>query len=361
MLKLLKCTKCQSPLPPNRILCSCGHYNWDASEDGGETGPYKDESILLEDIVSSDVDRIQTGHWDDCFGTVENEQGEVINRGMVRGSTILIAGAPGAGKSTLFLGMAASVIQLFNEGEVLYLASEEQLPQIRARWDRLKLVSKRRLRFLDLRKGVTDITPILKNHKFILLLLDSLAAIADEAEVQIQICKVVKEYATYQHSPAVISHHVNKGEEIAGLMKLQHEVDTTATFFPIPEVIVDGEAVRELETRKNRNGRAWVRRYFNMTNRGLMPAEDPFPEGKGDEYIAEQERLAAEYEDDEPESEPNPRIRKKPKKAKKKNGKRKEASDESAGRDANGPEPGRGTRKRARKSKSNDGGDAANG
>jgi predicted ATP-dependent serine protease len=308
----MKCRVCDSELMPGKIKCACGAYNPQAA-DGAEPGLGEDESVLLEDIVSSDVDRIESGHWDECFGYVQNEDGTILSKGMVRGSTNLIAGAPGAGKSTLFLGIAQAIVNVFPAGEVLYLASEEDLPQIRSRANRMHIDGRRRLRFLDLRKGVSDITPILKRYKFMLLILDSLAAISEEAEVQIQVCKAVKQYATFQHAPAIISHHVNKGEEIAGLMKLQHAVDMTSTFFGDPAVMVEDpitgmkEAIREFETRKNRNGPAWVRRYFAMTARGLMPTPDPYPDGKEEEeYIEEEE--------EEPESEANPRISKKGKK-----------------------------------------------
>jgi predicted ATP-dependent serine protease len=86
------------------------------------------------------------------------------------------------------------------------------------------------------------------------------------------VCKIVKEFATMQHAPAMISQHVTKGDEIAGLMSLQHEVDATLTFFPDPERVdpESGEAPRMLETQKNRNGKAFVSVEFNMTKRGLV-------------------------------------------------------------------------------------------
>lgn len=311
-----RCSKCESKLPAGRILCNCGTYTLPGTNPDGTE--FKDESILFEDIVSADVDRMVTGHWDENFGAADLDDGTPGIPGIVRGSVNLVAGEPGAGKSTLFLQMAYAIIQAFPEGQCLYLASEEQLPQIKARGVRLKLDFKRRLRFLDLRKGVEDITNIMKSYPFIFMFLDSLAAIAEDNLTQIAICKTVKEYASFKHAGAVISHHVNKGDDIAGLKKLQHEVDATMTFFSLPEfqVIIGKdskgrdktEAVRELETRKNRNGNAWVRTYYAMTGKGLVPHDDPFgPDGKQgmDDYFTDN------GEDEEPESEPKP---KKPKK-----------------------------------------------
>lgn len=315
-----RCSKCDAKMPEGRILCDCGAYTLPGvNSDGTE---FKDESILFEDIVSADVDRMVTGHWDANFGSADLDDGTPGIPGIVRGSVNLVAGEPGAGKSTLFLQMAHSIIEKYPEGQCLYLASEEQLPQIKARGVRLKLDFKRRLRFLDLRKGVEDITNIMKNYPFIFMFLDSLAAIAEDNLTQIAICKTVKEYASFKHAGAVISHHVNKGDDIAGLKKLQHEVDATMTFFSLPEFQIDignkkTEAARELETRKNRNGNAWVRTYYAMTGKGLIPIDDPFgPEGKqaGDDYFTD------EGEDEEIEPEPKPKkSKKKPeKKAEKK-------------------------------------------
>jgi DNA repair protein RadA/Sms len=53
--------------------------------------------------------------------------------GIVPGAVILMAGAPGVGKSTLLLQIAASV------AGALYFSAEESLEQIRLRTNRLKL------------------------------------------------------------------------------------------------------------------------------------------------------------------------------------------------------------------------------
>src|SRR6185503_10678805 len=99
-----KCTKCRAFLVPGHILCSCGTWNPHAlDENGGDGGPFKDESVLFEDIMSADVDRMMTGSWDENFGTADKDDGTPGIPGIVRGSVNLVAGEPGAGKSTLFL------------------------------------------------------------------------------------------------------------------------------------------------------------------------------------------------------------------------------------------------------------------
>jgi DNA repair protein RadA/Sms len=265
----LKCPRCtNNTIPDGKNRCtSCGFWNWGVTV----TNEPGDGSILLEDITSSNVDRMITGPWDGCFGCVENEDGTDGPAGIVRGSSNMIGGSPGAGKSTLFLQMAMGVITNYKL-PVLYLSAEEQLPQIKARAERLKITGSRLLRFIDMRKGSADLGAVLKKYQFGMLILDSLRAITETDEGAIMVCKIVKEFATMQHAPAMISQHVTKGDEIAGLMALQHEVDATLTFFPDPERVdpESGEAPRMLETQKNRNGKAFVSVEFNMTKRGLV-------------------------------------------------------------------------------------------
>lgn len=266
------CRRCESKIAPGKSRCSdCGLWQWD---DGAVTEE-GDGSILLEDIISSNVDRMQTGPWDKCFGFAENEDGTDGPAGIVRGSANLIGGSPGAGKSTLFLQIAAGCVANYGL-PVLYLSAEEQLPQIKARAERMHVRSKRMIRFIDLRKGSANLGAVLAKYQFGLLILDSVKAVAESEEGAIEVCKVVKEFATIQHAPALLSQHVNKGNEIAGLMGLQHEVDGTYTFFP-DETRIDpdnGEAIRVLETLKNRNGRAFISADFEMTKFGLRFMED---------------------------------------------------------------------------------------
>lgn len=283
------CPRCDAIIKPKMNLCtSCGYW---CVSDAPTIGPADEEdgSILLEDIVSSDADRMMTGPWDICFGRLENENDDGPP-GIVRGSTNLIGGSPGAGKSTLFLQICRGVIVNY-QLPVLYLSAEEQLPQIKARADRMKITGNRLMRFVDLRKGNASLARILTRYKFGLLILDSVKALAETEEGAIEICKIIKEFATQQHAPALLSQHVTKEGAVAGLMALQHEVDGTYTFFPDTDRIdpVSGEAPRILETQKNRNGRAFVSAEFTMTKLGLVYIE---PENDDDEDDNDDEEAA---------------------------------------------------------------------
>jgi len=282
-----KCKKCENLIKDGKHCCTvCGMWQWDTTPEEEDDG-----SVLLEDIISSNVDRMTTGPWDICFGRVDTDD-DTGMPGIVRGSTNIIGGSPGAGKSTLFLQIANGVI--VNYGlPVLYLSAEEQLPQIKARAERMKIASNRLLRFIDLRKGSGNLAAVLTRYKFGLLILDSIKALAETDEGAIEVCKVVKEFATMQHAPALLSQHVTKDMALAGLMSLQHEVDATLTFFPDTDRIgEDGEAVRILETQKNRNGMAFVSTEFGMTKRGLVLITNPKDEEDEDEDEEDMEDVA---------------------------------------------------------------------
>jgi predicted ATP-dependent serine protease len=65
---------------------------------------------------------------------------------------------------------------------------------------------------------------------------------------------------------------------MAGVMTLQHHVDTTMTIEPDPDLIVEEEAVRVQDIMKNRFGRAFIQQEYVMTARGLkvyIPPEEP--------------------------------------------------------------------------------------
>lgn len=83
--------------------------------------------VRLADIASSSTVRISSGM---------PEFDALLGGGIVPGSLILIGGAPGAGKSTLVLQLAARLAGS-RDGPIVYVCGEESAAQTKLRADRL--------------------------------------------------------------------------------------------------------------------------------------------------------------------------------------------------------------------------------
>ena len=258
------CYRCGEELKPNRLRClSCGAFN--VSGDGIEGAEGSDKSIALCDVVSAEHDRVATGPWDICFG------GEGNNYGIVRTSVSLLGGSPGAGKSTLVLQIANQA-----DGEVIYIAAEEALPEIKSRADRLNLEHQKNIRMVSALSGAS-LNQVIESRptKPKMIIIDSLQGLVGEDDAsQLEICKLSKVYAVRLSCPFLVISHVTKADVLAGRLTLQHAVDTTMTFFPVPEMLGEnGEPLRMLDVMKNRFGAARVKCFFEMTGNGLEYTE----------------------------------------------------------------------------------------
>lgn len=260
----MKCIHCKFEVPKDRLQCpQCKKFQVAADPSASEFGQRK--GILLSDVVSSDVDRLKTGPWDEIFGA-SYKTGKT---GLTRSSVTLVGGLPGGGKSTWFLQIADAIPEQVN-AEVLYMTTEEPEEQIKARADRLQIKWQDRIRIVQCMSGETNIEEVIQLHRPGLLILDSVTGLAgeDNMEMQVKICMIMKVFCSKYKAPALVSSHVNKGGEIAGLEKLQHAVDETVTLFPEGE---GEDAPRVLHVDKNRNGRAFISYPMLMTAKGLVP------------------------------------------------------------------------------------------
>lgn len=218
-----------------------------------------DGSILMSKVTSAEYDRVKTGPWDIALGG-----------GLVKGNTILLGGMPGAGKSTLIQQMTVAYLKAMPVGEGMYIASEEALPALKERGDRLHVDVQDRIRLVDAMTGVADIGAILLSRKPIFIMIDSLNGIVgDDMAMSVELCRVLKKYSTVLQAPCIAVSHFNKDLDFAGLMALQHEVDALVTLD-----VDEGTGVRILEARKNRTGKTFVPVPFTMTEHGLVLFEE---------------------------------------------------------------------------------------
>jgi len=198
----------------------------------------------------------------------------VLGGGLVPGSVILLAGAPGIGKSTLMLQAAARLKE--SGGTVLYVSGEESVEQVRLRARRLGsgadgVVFLATTRLEDVQKAVEDATPDLLCVDSIQALTSDSLASAPGTVGQVRECAaVVHAAAKRRGTAACLIGHLTKSGAIAGPRTLEHLVDVVLVF--------EGQRSlghRILRGSKNRFGSVDEIAAFRMTEEGLAPVEDP--------------------------------------------------------------------------------------
>ncbi len=218
----------------------------------GSIGPRK-VTVRMSDIEAAEVERYICGPWDYCFGG-----------GVAKTGVHLIGGAPGAGKSTLSLQMADEFPSHVAEGEVLYVGAEETVKEIKARGSRLRMKNMHRIQLLPMNE-LEAFAPTMLSLKPIAVFLDSLPGFVTDPQEGLELCANLKSYAIELNAPMIVIDHINKDEDFAGLMKLQHAVDGTFTLFPIDK----DSPIRVFETIKNRYGPNARSSFFEMGEHGL--------------------------------------------------------------------------------------------
>jgi DNA repair protein RadA/Sms len=202
------------------------------------------------------------------------ELDRVFGGGIVPGSSSLLAGDPGVGKSTLLLQVAAAVAR--RHGNVLYATGEESTTQLKARSRRLGLDGQDV--YLLSSGNVADITSNIGSLQPALVVVDSVqtafhegAQSASGTVTQIRECAaILAETARRADAALLLAGHVTKDGSIAGPRVLEHMVDVVLQF--------DGDSAGELRFLhgvKNRFGATHEVGVFAMTGEGLDPVPDP--------------------------------------------------------------------------------------
>lgn len=258
------CAFCSHPYKQGVRVCPrCGHPANVLPK------PVSKVTQLLSEADDVPLERIPTGPWDACFGP---DNGRDPN-GIVKTSVALIGGKNGGGKSTLSL-MLSDIIAGMTKREVLYVCSEEDIPQVKDRAKRILVKNRNLIRGLSTLQNadaLMRLDSIIVQHQPCALILDSLTGLmGKDLAGQIELCKILKGYSSKLQFPAIVIDHVTKSEDFAGLEELQHTVDTTISLFPSDFDI----NIRILETQKNRFGRAGATCFLEMTERGLVKVEE---------------------------------------------------------------------------------------
>ena len=206
------------------------------------------------------------------FSTGISEFDRVLGGGAVRGSVVLVGGAPGIGKSTLLLQMCG----LAQQEKILYVTGEESCRQLKMRAKRLGVASEQL--FILSETNLTDICTVIDDLSPTLVIIDSVQtmyapelASAAGSVPQVKECAMsVMRLAKVQGFTAFLVGHVNKDGAIAGPRVLEHMVDCVLYF--------EGErttSFRLLRAAKNRFGSTNELGVFEMAERGLRGVENP--------------------------------------------------------------------------------------
>lgn len=219
----------------------------------------------LDDITYTKEDRIESGI---------SEFDNLLGGGVVRGSLLLLGGAPGIGKSTLLL----QVVKAYADRglNVIYVSGEESLQQIKIRALRIG-------KFNDNVKFISDtdmdaIFSVVIKNKPDILIIDSIQTMALNIEdkipgsiTQVRACtqglfRLCKE----QNISAFIVGHITKEGTVAGPKLLEHIVDVVL-YFEDDKL----NNLRLLRNEKNRFGSSDALAVFEMQSNGLKEIKNP--------------------------------------------------------------------------------------
>ncbi len=207
------------------------------------------------------------------FSTGMGELNRVLGGGAVKGSLVLIGGAPGIGKSTLMLQICGTLCQNF---KVLYASGEESGRQLKMRANRLGVESDKLLVLSE--SALSDLLDAVSETRPEILIADSIQTLYNDAldspagsVSQVKDCTMaLMRLAKEENITVFVIGHVNKEGSIAGPKVLEHMVDCVLSF--------EGDAhtsYRILRASKNRFGATNEIGVFEMRDKGLTEVPDP--------------------------------------------------------------------------------------
>lgn len=207
------------------------------------------------------------------FSTGIGEFDRVLGGGAVRGSLVLVGGAPGIGKSTLLLQLCGRISE---QETILYVSGEESQRQLKMRAQRLGVDhgSIYVLAETDLNTvlaTIDDLQPTVLIVDSIQTMYDAETASTPGSISQVRECTMrIMRSAKDSGYTAFVVGHINKEGSIAGPKVLEHMVDC--------ELFFEGEhasSYRILRAAKNRFGSTNEIGVFEMEGRGLLEVPNP--------------------------------------------------------------------------------------
>ena len=275
---LFYCTDCGNELPKWAGQCpACKAWNTiveqPAEKPAKRSGPVKGGSVTgvainrprpMKEVETTDELRFATGM---------EELDRVLGGGAVKGSLVLVGGAPGIGKSTLMLQICDNLCRF---AKVLYVSGEESERQIKLRAERLRVRGEGL--YLLAETNLENLVDAVHQLQPDVLIVDSIQTLyhgdvtsAPGSVSQVKECTLtLMQLAKGENITVFVIGHVNKEGSIAGPKVLEHMVDCVLYF--------EGErhmAYRILRAAKNRFGATNEIGVFEMEDVGLTEVPNP--------------------------------------------------------------------------------------
>jgi DNA repair protein RadA/Sms len=207
------------------------------------------------------------------ISTQISEFDRILGGGIVEGSTILLGGDPGVGKSTLLLQTLGNIGK---NRIVLYSSAEESLAQIAERGRRISKESN----YLEILSSTSleNIIGTAEDIKASVLVVDSIQTIFSErvpaapgSLAQIRECSFsLAQFSKTKNIAVFVVGHITKEGIIAGPKALEHIVDVV--------LYLEGDNYKNfkvLRAQKNRFGTTNEIALFDMTEEGLKEVKNP--------------------------------------------------------------------------------------
>ena len=275
---LFYCTQCGNETPKWQGQCSaCGAWNTIVEQPA--QGKVRGRSTTAKPMVGSvslnqpklvsEMDLAQEIR----FTTGLAELDRVLGGGAVKGSLVLIGGAPGIGKSTLMLQICD---QLCRFAKVLYVSGEESERQLKLRAERLGVGQMGLYLFAE--NSLDVVISAVEETQPDILIVDSIQTMYNGEQTsspgsisQVKDCTMaLMQMAKSQGTTVFVIGHVNKEGNLAGPKVLEHMVDCVLYF--------EGDrhmSYRILRAAKNRYGATNEIGVFEMNDTGLTEVPNP--------------------------------------------------------------------------------------
>ena len=265
------CTECGNETAKWSGKCpACGAWNTlvesEKARGGSSVRPaavHRPKPQRLDEVDTLEEARFTTGI---------SEFDRVLGGGAVRGSMVLIGGAPGIGKSTLLMQMCGKL----NGEKIMYISGEESQRQLKMRAQRLGVNGGELYILPETRLGeILDCADELKPDVMIVdsvqTLYNSDISSAPGSVSQVRECTMsIMQMSKSSGITTFVVGHINKDGAIAGPKVLEHMVDCVLYF--------EGERTlshRILRAAKNRFGSTNEIGVFEMLDNGLREVENP--------------------------------------------------------------------------------------